>query len=69
MPGENRNTPTTTSRTTMKKHRNRPPGGQGLGKGGRCVCTHCGYAIAHERGVPCNTQICPKCKEPLDRVA
>jgi cation diffusion facilitator family transporter len=40
---------------------------QGKGLGGYCVCTHCGYKISHQRGVPCSTLICPNCKIHLKR--
>ena len=44
--------------------------GQGTGReqtGGTdtCVCTKCGYTEPHNRGVPCNNIMCPKCNIPL----
>jgi len=40
---------------------------KGGGPGGYCVCPKCGYKILHERGVPCSTVECPKCKINLVR--
>jgi len=40
---------------------------KGEGPGGNCVCPKCGYKIPHERGIPCSTLECPKCKINLDR--
>jgi len=40
---------------------------KGGGPGGYCVCQKCGYKIPHERGVPCSTLECPKCKINLVR--
>jgi len=40
---------------------------KGEGLGGYCVCSKCGYKISHERGVPCSTIQCPKCKINLVR--
>ena len=37
------------------------------GSGGYCVCLKCGYKIMHERGVPCSSLECPKCKIKLER--
>jgi cation diffusion facilitator family transporter len=39
----------------------------GQGPGGFCVCPKCGYKIPHQRGVPCSTLSCPKCKVNLQR--
>lgn len=36
---------------------------------GVCVCSQCNYSIAHKRGVPCSTLVCPKCNIPLTRQA
>ena len=42
-------------------------GGFGLGPGGNCRCTHCGYTEAHQLGVPCYKKKCPKCGSPMLR--
>jgi len=39
----------------------------GKGPGGYCVCPKCGYKIEHQRGVPCSSVQCPKCKINLER--
>jgi len=40
---------------------------QGKGPEGYCVCSKCGYKKKHERGAPCSTIKCPKCKINLTR--
>jgi len=40
---------------------------QGKGPEGYCVCPKCNYKIKHERGTPCSTIKCPKCKINLTR--
>jgi len=40
---------------------------KGGGPGGYCVCSKCGYEIPHQRGIPCSTLWCPKCKINLVR--
>jgi cation diffusion facilitator family transporter len=40
---------------------------QGKGPSGNCICLKCGYKTKHERGVPCATIKCPKCKINLTR--
>jgi len=40
---------------------------KGGGPGGYCVCPKCGYKIPHQRGIPCSTLECPKCKINLVR--
>jgi len=42
-------------------------GARGAGPGGNCVCKKCGYKQKHERGTPCSTIKCPKCKGNLTR--
>jgi len=39
----------------------------GQGPGGYCVCPKCGYQIEHQRGIPCSSLKCPKCKISLER--
>ena len=43
------------------------PEAKGRGPEGYCVCPKCGYKVNHERGVPCSTIKCPKCKIDLAR--
>ena len=38
---------------------------QGDGGASQCVCPDCGYSVAHDRGTPCNSIVCPKCNVPL----
>ena len=40
---------------------------QGKGPEGYCICPKCSYKIKHERGVPCSTIKCPKCRIQLTR--
>jgi hypothetical protein len=42
-------------------------GGFGLGPGGDCICPDCGTKIAHEMGIPCFRQTCPKCGAAMTR--
>ncbi len=37
------------------------------GPDGSCVCTQCGHAEPHQRGVPCTERACPKCGAPMTR--
>lgn len=39
----------------------------GLGPGGYCVCSDCGYREKHRKGIPCSTLKCPKCGTTLKR--
>lgn len=32
-----------------------------------CVCPSCGFEQEHQKGNPCVSLICPKCKKPLQR--
>ncbi len=40
---------------------------EGKGLDGNCVCPKCGYQQKHERGIPCSTIKCPKCKSEMVR--
>ena len=37
------------------------------GPGGECVCPKCNKRAPHQRGVPCNTIVCPDCGIPMTR--
>jgi len=42
---------------------------EAIGKGpeGFCVCSKCGYKIAHKKETPCSKMDCPKCSIKLER--
>lgn len=40
---------------------------EGLGPGGVCTCSKCGFVMTHERGVPCYAVECPKCGAKMGR--
>jgi len=40
---------------------------EGQGPGGWCVCPKCGYKVEHQRGTPCASIQCPRCKINLER--
>ncbi len=42
-------------------------GGGGGGPVGFCVCPKCGARAAHQRGMPCSGQQCPKCGNAMTR--
>lgn len=42
-------------------------GAQGKGPEGYCMCPKCGYKKKHEKGIPCSSIKCPKCKINLER--
>jgi len=42
-------------------------GGFGAGPGGYCVCPNCGEQVAHQPGIPCYEQKCPKCGTAMTR--
>lgn len=39
----------------------------GMGSGGFCICLGCGTKVAHEQGVPCMQERCPKCGKAMVR--
>lgn len=39
----------------------------GRGPKGSCVCSSCGYEMAHERAKPCSQTVCPKCNSQMTR--
>jgi len=39
----------------------------GKGPSGYCICSKCGYKIAHQKGIPCSDLECPKCHIKLMR--
>lgn len=39
-----------------------------MGSGGECICPKCKTTIAHQRGVPCQDERCPKCNTKMLRV-
>jgi cation diffusion facilitator family transporter len=43
------------------------PEAKGYGPGGKCICPKCGNETEHQRGIPCSTLKCPKCKNPMTR--
>lgn len=47
--------------------RGRMGGPMAGGPSGTCICPKCNEQIAHQRGVPCSAQTCPKCGVPLVR--
>lgn len=42
-------------------------GGTAQGPGGTCVCTKCGYRMAHKAGESCDEKACPECGAKMDR--
>jgi len=42
-------------------------GGTGAGPGGYCVCPNCGQKEAHQLGIACFDQKCPKCGTTMTR--
>ena len=42
-------------------------GAKGVGPAGNCLCSKCGTAAPHEKGIPCTQMKCPKCGEPMTR--
>ncbi len=47
--------------------RGRMNGGFAAGPSGNCVCSKCGHTEAHQTGIPCYQQKCPKCGSPMTR--
>lgn len=42
-------------------------GGAAAGPEGECICPQCGHSQNHERGVPCEQVMCPKCSVAMRR--
>ena len=40
---------------------------EGMGPGGYCICPKCGYKKAHEAGIQCMKEKCPKCGSRMVR--
>jgi cation diffusion facilitator family transporter len=40
---------------------------EGKGPDGECICPQCGYTVPHQKGAPCSSLQCPKCKINLER--
>lgn len=47
--------------------RGRMGGSRRAGPGGRCICPACGQTVAHQQGVPCFQEKCPKCGTTMTR--
>lgn len=47
--------------------RGRGNGPRAAGPGGECVCSKCGHAEPHQRGVQCFERKCPKCGSVMTR--
>jgi hypothetical protein len=47
--------------------RGRMGGSFAAGPGGDCICPECGHKQKHQRGTPCSSMKCPKCKSPMTR--
>jgi len=47
----------------MKKERQHK-----MGPVGECICPKCETRVAHQRGVPCQDERCPKCGAKMLRV-
>ncbi len=47
--------------------RGRMGGPFAAGPVGECTCPKCGKKAAHQRGIPCYQQKCPKCGSPMTR--
>jgi hypothetical protein len=39
----------------------------GMGSSGNCICLGCGSVKAHQSGMPCKNERCPKCGKAMVR--
>ncbi len=39
-----------------------------MGEGGECICPKCSTRVSHTRSIPCQDEVCPKCKAKMLRV-
>jgi len=49
------------------RFKNEIKGAAGKGPSGSCICEKCGQKILHQRGTPCSSLACPRCKTMMKR--